>query len=220
MARERAIPERVSQATLALTIGLPAVREIIRRTGTPVATSEGRLLVALNRAYEAAAVFGMVFAAPTQAQTFGRLSRIRDTARKLSTLLGTANGDDIRDTQSRLFHVLCDEARDAGAVLAGVAGVERIRRWADSLTRVRPAKAKRVSVKVMFAVEMLPDVYEKHFKRPFRLTTNKIRGKVVYGGPALRFAMAVLNAVDAPMTPAALAKAWHRHLVAAGRRRQ
>jgi len=220
MAGERAAPERVSKATLALRIGLPAVRKIILKAGVPVVTSERRLLVALNRAYEAASTFEAAYAAPTQVQIFKHLARIRATSRKLSTLLGMAGGKDIRDTQRRLFYVLCHEAGDATAVLAAVKGVEHLHLWADRLTDKRPENAPEVNTQAMFALEMLPEIYERHFGREFGVTTNKRHGKTVYGGPAIRFATAVLDAIEAPMAAAALAKAWHRHLVAAGQRQQ
>lgn len=164
--------EQVSKAKLALRIGPPAVREIILEVGLPLKTSEARLLIALRKAHDAAAVATAMDAGPTEAQTFDHLADVRTTAKRLASLLGVNEGRDIRGSQLPTFNAFCREA-PAEDVLAVVAGVERLARWADNLKRQRPKKTPRIAVGTMLAVAMLPKIYEKHFDRKFGLTTTR-----------------------------------------------
>jgi len=201
--------EQVSKAKLALRIGPPAVREIILEVGLPLKTSEARLLIALRKAHDAAAVATAMDAGPTEAQTFDHLADVRTTAKGLASLLGVNEGRDIRDSQLPTFNAFCREA-PAEDVLAVVAGVERLARWADNLKRQRPKKTPRIAVGTMLAVAMLPKIYEKHFDRKFGLTTTRKDEKSVAGGPALRFVVAALSAMGRKTSPAAVAKARRR----------
>lgn len=211
MARERNKAERASPATIKHCISLPAVREIIAKVGHPIKTSDKRLLDALNEACEAAYVASGMAAWPSEVRTFERLVAVRATARRLTVLLGVSAGRDIRDTQGRLFSKLCREADDdAVDVLATVAGVERLHRWVDNLTNVRPKKETRLSIVTMLAVGALPPIYTKHFGRQFGASTNRKESRSVVSGPALRFVVAALKAMGQNVKPAAVAKAWRR----------
>ena len=105
---------------------------------------------------------------------------------------------------------------EAVAVLRATEGVWRLHEWAKSgRAEVEGPKselweAEGPSVEAWLIGKKLPEIYERHFGRPFRVSKPAGRTGSAYG-PGISFIQACLLPLGIPKKPDAIEKRWSRY---------